>query len=335
MLFSMLLDQREPSSALALLSGGLDSQLAVCLMKDQNVKVHAVVFDSPFFSVDKAEAAAEQLGVSLRVVDFTADIVSILKRPKHGFGGNMNPCIDCHARMLKRAGEIMDYEGIDFLVTGEVLNERPMSQNRRSLTAVAADSGYADFIVRPLSGRLLPQTAPERLGWIERDKLLAINGRSRKTQLELVSKYDLKDYPSPAGGCRLTEPNFSRRLKDLMDHEGFNGARSLELLRVGRHFRIGPNVKAVVGRDERDNAVLEGTAELYDIILTAKDTRGPVTIIGLNATEEEIRLAASICARYSDCDRNKPVSIRTRSAGWFSNIVVQPASEETVERLRL
>jgi len=329
------LEDNEPIRALCLLSGGLDSQLAVCVLRDQGIVVHGVFFESPFFDTRTARTAGDALGIPLHVVDFTADIVSILNAPHFGFGSCMNPCLDCHARMLARAGELLDEQGFHFLATGEVLNERPMSQTRRGLDVVASHSGRQDLIVRPLSAGLLPETEPERRGWVDRSRLLRLQGRGRKNQMRLAEQYGLKNYPSPAGGCRLTEPNFSRRLKDLKEHEGLNGVRSIELLRVGRHFRISDNVKAVVGRNEADNAAIEGLAELYDLLLTTEGMPGPTVLLPMTADRDAVSLGAAICARYADCPGGEQVNVRIRSSREVRHVSVKPAVEEEVARFRI
>jgi len=321
--------------ALVLFSGGLDSQLAVCVLRDQDVDVEAVTFDSPFFSVGVARKSAAALGLPMHVVNFSRDIVSLLENPKHGFGSCMNPCIDCHARMLQRAGEMLEPLGCHFIITGEVLNERPMSQNRQSLEIVARESGWEDLVLRPLSAGLLPETRPARMGWVSRSKLLSIEGRGRKPQLRLAKHYGLKDFPSPAGGCLLTDPSFCRRLKDLRDHEGFNGERSMHLLRIGRHFRLAEQLKVIVGRNEGDNAALEGHAELYDLVLRVEDVPGPTAILPFTASDEQIDLAAAICARYSDVSGNGPVVVRVRSSRDLRRVSVEPAATEAVDALRV
>lgn len=331
----MIVDLTERVRALSLLSGGLDSQLAVCVLREQGIDVHGIVFESPFFDSRPARAAAEQLHIPLHVQDFSTDIIDILKAPKHGFGTCLNPCIDCHARMLKRAGEMADEEGFDILSTGEVLNERPMSQNRRSLQTVAMESGYAHIIVRPLSAGCLDETPPERDGKVDRSRLLSLQGRGRKPQFALADRFGLKDYPSPAGGCRLTEPNFCKRLDDLRHHEGLNGMRSITLLRYGRHFRLNERLKLIVGRNENDNTVLEGCAELYDLVLKPEGVPGPTALLPFTALADEIRLSAEICARYSDCSGEAPVSIRIRSSRDVKRMDVMPAQHEQVEALRI
>ncbi len=321
--------------ALSLLSGGLDSQLAICVLKEQGLDVHAITFDSPFFSSHSARLAAEQLGVPFHVKDFTADIVSLLRDPPHGFGSQMNPCTDCHALMIRRAGEMMEAGNFHFISTGEVLNQRPMSQRFESMNIVAQESGYKGFLVRPLCAGLLPETEPERRGWVDRNKLLSIQGRTREAQLRLAERYGLKDTPSPAGGCRLTDPNFVRRLRELSEHEGLSGARSLVLLRYGRHFRFGDNIKLILGRNEDDNLFLEGVAELYDLVLKPETVHGPTGLLHFTAREEQIALAASVCARYSDSPSGSKTVVRVRSARGVRRIEALPAAESEVERLRI
>ncbi|MBN1558270.1 MAG: tRNA 4-thiouridine(8) synthase ThiI [Lentisphaerae bacterium] len=321
--------------ALMLLSGGLDSRLAVCVLRKQGIEVQGIVFDSPFFDLAPARAASEQLGVPLHVQDFSADILELLNAPRHGFGSCMNPCIDCHARMLRRAGERMRELGCRFICTGEVLDERPMSQNRASLDLVARESGFAEWIVRPLSAGLLPATEPEQRGWVARDALLSLRGRGRKPQLRLAEQFGLREIPPVAGGCRLTEPNFSRRLRDLKDHEGLNGVRSIFLLRYGRHFRLADKVKLIVGRNEQDNAVLDGTAELYELLLQTEDARGPTGLLPNTANEAQVRFACAICARYSDVPPDRTVMIRVRSPRRSWREAVLPVAPEDIEPLRV
>ncbi len=323
------------AKALVLMSGGLDSQLAVCVLRDQGVEVHAVTFESPFFDGATARKACEQLGVPLLVVDFTSEIIAILKNPKHGFGSNMNPCIDCHAMMIKTAGEIMMKEGYDVIATGEVLYERPLSQSRKALDIVAEDSGCSSRLLRPLSAKLLPETEAERSGLIKRDKLLALSGRKREMQFRLAERFGLRDYPTPAGGCRLTDPNYTKRLRDLVDHEGLESVRQVLVLRTGRHFRLDARIKFVLGRNESENLLLEKMAGPSDLVLKAEDVPGPVGLLPVEAREEHILKAAALCAGYSDRIGDQPVRVLVTSPGGDRHIEALPPPEEEVVRLRV
>ncbi len=325
--------QKRTIQALGLISGGLDSQLAVCVLREQGIVVEAAFCESPFYDAEWARRAAAALGVFLHVIDFSRDIVELLEHPTHGFGSCMNPCLDCHARMIARARRLSEDLGLDFVFTGEVLGQRPMSQRRHGLDMVARDSGYADMLLRPLSARLLPPTFPERAGWVDRDRLLDIEGRGRRRQFDLARHYGLKDFPTPAGGCKLTEPNFCRRLRDLKEHEGLRGVPSLRLLSVGRHFRLTPSVKIVVGRHEADNAAIEGMADLYDLLLKPETVPGPTVLAPLTAGDGEIRMAAAICARYSDVAEDAEVEISIRSARDNRCLSVRPAARSEVEAL--
>lgn len=320
---------------LVLVSGGLDSQLAICVLKEQGLDLLAITFESPFFDSARARQACEALGVPLRVVDFTDDIIAILKNPGHGFGSNMNPCIDCHARMLKRAGDIMKSEGYHFVATGEVLFERPMSQSRKALGIVAKESGYADFILRPLSARQLEETDPERRGLVNRAKLLSISGRQRLPQFRLAERFGLRDYPTPSGGCRLTDPNYTKRLRDLVEHEGLDDLKAVRLLKVGRHLRLGDRVKFVVGRNEEDNSFIERSAGPSDTVFRPESVPGPSGLLPSSAAEDHILVAASICARYCDHRPGEPVSVLAVSATGERRIAAMPASEEDIARRRL
>ena len=324
-----------PVRAFCLLSGGLDSQLAVCVLRDQDIEVHGVTFESPFFEATRGRQAAERLGVPLLVVDFTADILELVRHPPHGFGSHMNPCIDCHARMLRRAGDLMAEHGARFLVTGEVLNERPMSQNRRSLDIVETDSGYSGFVLRPLSALLLPETEPERRGWIRRDGLLGLHGRGRSEQFRLAAHYGLKDFPTPAGGCRLTEPNYARRLRDLRSHEELGDARALRLLRIGRHFRLGPAVKLVVGRQRGENEALEEAAVESDWLLKVEDVPGPSALLSASAGEDQLLLAASICLRYSDLPAGRNGRVTAGNRMGARTILTARASDEAIAAVQI
>ena len=287
---------------LSLISGGLDSQLAICVLRDAGAEVEAVTFETPFFSSAAARKAAAALGVPLRVIDFTDDEIALVKNPPHGFGGAMNPCIDCHATMIRRAGELMAQLGYDFVATGEVLNQRPMSQNRQSLGVVARASGLEGRLVRPLSAQLLDPTIPEQEGKLDRSKLLGLSGRRREPQFELAKKYGLVDYPSPAGGCKLTEKGFGRKLKDLLDHEGLDERRLVELLLVGRRFRLPDGTGVILGRDANENRLLAARRAPSDTLVAPVSVPGPTAILPRVASEADLDAATRIVCAWSRFD---------------------------------
>lgn len=289
--------------AISLFSGGLDSQLAVCLIKEQGITVEAINFKSPFFGADeKTIKAAEDLKINLYTLDTGEEyITQVLKNPVYGYGKNMNPCIDCHGFMFRKAGEMMEKLGASFIITGEVVGQRPMSQNKSALNAVDKLSGYKGYILRPLSAKLLPPTIPEIEGWVDREKLEAISGRSRQSQMELVEKYQIKEYPSPAGGCLLTEANFTNRLKKMLAVKPNSSPSDMEILKVGRHFYLEGNL-LVVGRNRSENEKMQNLALETDLLIKVTNRPGPTGLLRIyNKTDEEqLKLAASIIARYSD-----------------------------------
>ncbi len=296
--------------ALSLFSGGLDSILAVKLIEDQGIDVIGIFFETPFFSSQKATQSAQYIGLPIKIVDITDSFLTILLNPRHGYGKGLNPCIDCHALMFKIAGEMLKEEGADFIISGDVLGQRPMSQNLRSLSIISRDSSLKDLILRPLSAKRLQKTLPEKEGWVIREGLLGLSGRSRKPQIELAKKFGIKDYPAPAGGCLLTEKVFSRRLKDLISCDPKFSLRDIELLKWGRHFRISEKSKIVVGRNQKDNEMITSLRKDEDTILTVESFPGPTVLATGELSPEEIRLAASITVSYSDAGVNKSVDVQ-------------------------
>ena len=291
--------------ALGLMSGGLDSMLAVRVLLDQGIEVRGITFLTPFFGPEGAEKAAEQLGIELLVVDIGEAHLEMLKNPQYGYGSQMNPCIDCHALMLKRAGRIMDEESFDLLSTGEILGQRPMSQRKDALRAVEKLSGYGGYILRPLSAKLLPETIPERDGRVDRQRLLDIRGRSRKRQMALAAHYSIEEFPSPGGGCMLTKAGFASRLRDLLATQDNVGLHQVELLKWGRQLRLPGGKRLVVGRVHGDNLKLQELAREEDLVLRVKGVPGPTGLIAALAEEQEVELAAKVVAAYSDVETGK------------------------------
>jgi len=324
----------KPIRALSLLSGGLDSQLAARLLLEQGIEVQGLTFKSIFFGARAGERAARQLGVPLLIEDFTPTILAILAHPRHGFGAGMNPCIDCHIAMVRRAGELMRERGFQFVSTGEVLNQRPMSQHRKALQQVAAESGVGDYLLRPLSARLLPETEPEKRNWVDRARLLAFEGRNRKPQMALARELGITDYPQPAGGCLLTDPAYGKRLKDLKTHEGLDNVANILRLRLGRHFRVGA-VRVIVGRNQAENEQLEKERNPGEYLLKVKDVPGPSAILPAGATEDELQQAAALCARYSDFIPGQPVLMEVQAPGGLRTLAVLPAKPDMVESQRI
>lgn len=291
--------------AVGLLSGGLDSILACRMMIEQGIEVFAVNFTGPHYS-DTGEArrfqasrTAASLGIPLKVMATGQEFVEMLKHPKHGRGSGMNPCIDCRIFTFVRARAFADEIGADFLFSGEVLGERPMSQHMQSLRVIEKESGLEGRMLRPLSALLLEPTRAELSGIVDRSKLKAIQGRSRKPQMEMAAAYGIREYPTPAGGCLLTDAVFSARLRDAFAH-GEDKVADMPWLHVGRHFRLVNGVKIVVGRNEAENEVLRRLARPGDEVVEVADFVGPVTVVLSPLGASDIRTAGRLCVRYSD-----------------------------------
>jgi len=303
-----MLRKKKKIRALVLLSGGLDSMLAAKILKEQGLEVVGLTFKSYFFGTNQAEQAAKNLAIPLKIIDFSKEHLKVVKAPKHGWGKTMNPCIDCHALMLKRAKKIMKDREFDLVATGEVLGERPMSQNRKALKIVEKESGLEGYLLRPLSAKRLEETIPEKKGWVERNKLFAISGRQRRKQIELAKKWKIKKYPSPAGGCLLTDLEFSKKLKILLKKYPQAQASNLYLLRVGRHFWFGL-VKVVVGRNHEENLRIKELLKKGDILLEPKDIPGPTTLIRnyerKSLEGETLEKAKDLTRKYISKAKNK------------------------------
>ena len=320
--------------ALGLTSGGLDSILSALLLKQQGIDVTWISFITPFFSSLAAQKAADRYQIPLMVVDITDRYLDMLKNPPAGYGKNMNPCMDCHALMFAEAGRIMVKEGFDFLFSGEVAGQRPFSQNKRSLRYVEKHSGFDGSILRPLSARVLPETAAERQKLVDRSRLGSISGRSRKKQIEMAKEFNVVDYPAPAGGCKLTDKAFSARLRDLFDLVPDFSKRDLCLLHHGRHFRLDPGTRIIVGRSEADNDKIEGFyAPETDTFMRMVDLPGPLVLIPQAASPGMVLQAAAICAGYTRALAGQEVKVLVRSPAGEGVVQVKPLAPATFQDL--
>ncbi len=330
-------DVRRPA-ALALFSGGLDSQLAAYLLKRQGVVLRGVHFLSVFWEGRERhvrESAAE-INLELIEVDVTAEMIELVKDPPHGYGKRMNPCLDCKILMLSWAKRIVEEQGWQFLVTGEVIGQRPMSQRRDCFALLEKAADVRGLVVRPLSGKLLPATVAESQGWIERGGLLAVSGRSRKVQLELAKQLGLACHGTPAGGCSLTDPGLSARLRDLLDHEGVRGAGDVRLLRLGRHFRLSAGCKLVVGRNREENERLEGHVNSSNLRVEALGVPSPVALLKGDTGAERLITAMRVVARYSDHE-GRPVEVVAAAPDGreVAREVVGALPDDEIARLRI
>ena len=331
----------EKRKVVALLSGGLDSQLAVRMMQEKGFEVSAVAIRTPFCDFDcgrgcgfEIRERADQLNVDLKTVYLGDEYIEMLKHPKYGRGAGFNPCVDCRSMMFEAAKKEMERTGADFVISGEVLGQRPMSQHRRALKNIEAESEMEGVIVRPLSGRLLPLTKPEKDGLIRREDLGMIRGRSRKPQLAMAKEYGIADPPNAGGGCLLTDPSFGLRAKDLFGHTETPSINDIELLKVGRQHRLDEHTKMVVGRNRTENETIRMLAMPGDIILEARDHVGPTTILRGTTAGDHVRLAASVTLKYSDApDTEGHVTVWRGEE--TEDMPVAPASEDDYVRFRI
>lgn len=326
-----------------MLSGGLDSSLAVRMMLEQGVDVEAVAIKTPFCDFDcgkgcghRVKEVADEMGIKLKTVYFGEEYLKMLKAPKHGYGSGMNPCIDCRQMMYGAAKEHMEKTGADFIITGEVLFQRPMSQNNRALHIIEDETGLEGKVLRPLSARHLPPTDAEKAGLIKRENMGDIKGRSRKGQLVMAKHFGIQEPPNAAGGCLLTDPAFSKRIEDAMKHaEDIPSINDIELLKVGRHFRLTQDVKLVVGRNKDENEIMLALVEDSDVVLEAKDYMGPVCILRGQSDDETVATAASIALRYSDAPKDGQSEVRVRIGAAEKAVTASPALNDWLESMRI
>ena len=329
------------TKAIALMSGGLDSILAAKVVQEQGIEVAGVCFVMSFASRDveafraRVKEACDSASIPVKFVDISNEFLEIVKKPAHGVGSHLNPCIDCKIYMLSRAKKMMEETGASFVVTGEVRGERPMSQNKQSLDVIEKRSGLKGFLLRPLSAKLLEETILEKEGLVDRNKLLDLGGRGRTRQFELAKKYEITKYFTPAGGCLLTDPGFSKRLKDLMANDGLK-LDEIQLLKFGRHFRLANDTKVVVGRDEKDNDGIMAVKKEKDVLFHIKDKSGPYALLRGKADAGNIEKAAALCVSHSKSKANVSEEVECwTNATDKKTIKVSPMTKEEIEVFRV
>jgi len=321
-------------TALALLSGGLDSTLATKLLLDQGIDVIGIKFTSPFCTCDQggicfAKIVASDLNIEFKFMDKGPEYLKVIRNPKYGYGSGLNPCIDCRIYILKKAKKIAREVGAKFFVTGEVLGQRPMSQHFQALQIIEKESGLKGKILRPLSAKLLPITEAETKGWVDREKLMDIQGRSRKIQLALAKKFNLKDFSCPAGGCLLTDKQFAAKLKDLFNHKKRIAWNDILLLKVGRHFRLGKN-KIIVGRNHEENKIIQAKKSKADYMFEVPDIGSPTTLLQGPKNKKAITIAAQLTARYSDSNQEKTL-VKYGQNQLTKSLTVKSINQDTVK----
>jgi len=307
--------------ALALFSGGLDSTLAMKLVIDQGIEVIAINVNTGFGSInDRVEymkSMCEQIGAKLEILDLKEEYLGeVLFEPKYGYGKNFNPCIDCHGFMFRHTAKLLEKYGASFMISGEVLGQRPMSQNKDALGIVQKLSENEDLVLRPLSAKLLPMTKPEREGWIDREKLLDIWGRGRATQLEMATTIGLVDFEPPAGGCLLTDVQFSNRLRDFVANDTLE-IEDIDTLKVGRQLRLPDGAKLIIGRNQEDNLKLEATNSKKYLKARIVDATGPLVLFAKNASEADKKMAADFIVSYGKTEVGKMYDVN------FGEFIIQ------------
>jgi len=335
--------------AVALVSGGLDSMLAAKLMLDQGVHVEGINFFTGFCVEGHTHAirnqgqkkekrnnalwVAEQLGIKLHIIDVIEEYKDVVINPKHGYGANLNPCLDCKGFMVRKAHEWMQQNGFDFIITGEVIGQRPKSQRKDTMPVVARESGANDRLLRPLCARLLPETLPEKEGWVDREKLLDFNGRNRKPQIALAKSFGFDDYAQPAGGCCfLTDAQYSNKLGDLWAVRGERryDLDDIMLLKVGRHLRPASNFKLIIARDDGENNFLLGYRKRFGHMY-ADSHKGPLVLVDGEVSERDIELAARLTARFGQGREAPEVDVEwVDRTGESRHLLVKPMQADEI-----
>lgn len=335
-------EEKDKKKVVALLSGGLDSQLAIRMMQEQGFDVSAVAIKTPFCDFDcgrgcgfEIRERADDLNVNLKTVYLGDEYIEMLKHPKHGIGAGFNPCVDCRSMMFDAAKKHMEEIGAEFIISGEVLGQRPMSQHAPALRTIEKESGLVGKIVRPLSAALLPETDPEKEGLIKRENLGMIRGRTRKNQLQMAKKYGIENPPNAGGGCLLTEPAFGVKAKDLFSHTETPTINDIDLLKIGRHFRLDEETKFVVGRNKDENEMIQAIALPGDILLEAKDYVGPVSILRGKNASKHVKFAASVTLRYSDAPKHDKSVVSVKNNNTSEEITTEAIEEESYIKFRI
>ncbi len=334
--------QKKPVSgnikAVSLFSGGLDSILATKIIQLQQIEVTAFYFVLPFYYIEeekqiRAVKVARKLNIPIEIFHGERDYIEMVKSPKHGYGKNMNPCIDCKIFIMKKARFFMEEIGAFFLVSGEVLGQRPMSQRKHSMELIEKKAGVEGLLLRPLSAKLFSPTIPEEKGWVKRENLYALEGRNRKPQIALARELGITEYPSPGGGCCLADLDFSIRLGDAFEHNE-DSSLELQLLHFGRHFRLKSGAKLIVGRDEKENQIIETLAGDEDLLIEGVGFGSPIALLKNSQNPEDIDISSSICVRYSKKrdENSAKVSVRTKKE-YITEKEVAPMERETVDSL--
>ena len=324
--------------ALALYSGGLDSTLAIKVIANQGVEITALYFFNPLSRHDKnkEEALAQkakELGAGFKSIYLADNFIEILKNPKFGYGKNLNPCIDCKILMLRITKKLMPELGASFVITGEVLAQRPKSQHRETLDLIEKRAGLQGLVLRPLSAKLLEETIPEIKGWVKREALFDFNGRARNPQIELAKQFDIKNYQWPAGGCLLTVSSFCTRVEDFLKNIELT-PENLELLKWGKHFRLSPDFKLIVGRNEEENKILSSLAREGDVCFEPKVLAGPFGLGRGKLTDDVKKVSGRIIARYTDnSGATVEISIRDSQSKKEEVVYVSGLDEKTVKEL--
>ncbi|HHH44542.1 MAG TPA: DUF814 domain-containing protein [Gammaproteobacteria bacterium] len=341
----------EPRKAVALISGGLDSLLAAKVIQEQGIHVEGINFYTGFcveghtHAIRKKDRArpkrnnalwvAEQLGIKLHIIDIIEEYKDVVINPKHGYGANLNPCLDCKVFMVQKARQWIEAKGFDFIITGEVIGQRPMSQRKDTLPVISRESGADELLLRPLCAKNLEPTRPEREGWVDRDRLHGFEGRTRKPQMALAASFGFEDYAQPAGGCCfLTDKQYSHKLADLWKARGERRYEldDIMLLKVGRHIRPRPNFKMIIGREEGENRFLQGYRKQYTHMLTTSHP-GPLVLIDGDAGPDDLELAAQITARFSQGRDADSVDIEVHiPGGEVHSLQVQPMPGAAIPR---